>query len=69
MSWERWQGKPATALRAASRPGGGSTELGGEGDAEYRKAGPNTPKPTYADSSLFDRTAIGVFRQGENFQT
>lgn len=32
-------------------------------DIALRTAGPQTPKPTYSDDSLFDRTAIEVFRR------
>lgn len=49
---------------------GGGTGEGSESadDLEYREAGPDTPKPAYDDSSIFDKAAIGVFRQGGDSQ-
>lgn len=36
--------------------------MGGKAAQGFCKAGPSTPKPIYSDDSLFDRTAISVFR-------
>ena len=35
----------------------------GKTQGEWRCAGPQTPKPAFSDASLFDRTAIRVFRE------
>lgn len=62
-SWRRVAGGSGHVAPVAMSTTTGDTVGAGSGE-EYRKAGPGTPKPTYDDSSLFDRTAIGVFRQG-----
>lgn len=33
-----------------------------QGSAEWKQAGPDSPKPVYDDSGWFDRTALGIFR-------
>jgi hypothetical protein len=51
---------PRAAVRCCA-PGAGETQKGAAARGSC-KAGPSTPKPEYADDSLFDRTAISVFR-------
>ena len=51
---------PRAAVRCCA-PGAGETQKGVAARGSC-KAGPNTQKPEYSDASLFDRTAISVFR-------